>query len=127
MSGMLQRSLLAIGLTLASPAWSQDPRLELLFVDRSGCPWCARFEREVLPGYPLSDIGRSAPLRRVSLDDGQPKDATLDEPVRFTPTFVLLQDGKEAGRIVGYTDNGTFYGLMEKLLADKARKRETAK
>jgi thioredoxin-related protein len=127
MSGMLRRSLLALGLAFAAPAAAQDPRIELLFVDKSGCPWCARFEQEVLPGYPQSDIGRTAPLRRVSLDNGQPKEAALGEPVRFTPTFILLRDGKEAGRIVGYMDNGTFYGLMEKLLADNARKPETAK
>jgi hypothetical protein len=38
---------------------------------------------------------------------------------------VLLRDGREIGRIVGYLDNATFYGLVEKLLADKRVKPET--
>jgi thioredoxin-related protein len=124
---MLRRSILALGLAAALPVLAQDARLELLFIDKSGCPWCARFEQEVLPGYPLSDIGKTAPIRRVSVDDGQPRNVVLDEPVRFTPTFVLLRNGKEAGRIVGYMENGVFYGLLEKLLADKARTAEAAR
>jgi thioredoxin-related protein len=98
---------------------AQAGHLELMFVDRSGCPWCARFEREVLPVYPKTDVGQQVPLRRVSLDDGQPKAATLDEPVRFTPTFVLLKDGRELGRIVGYMNDATFWGLLEKMLAER--------
>jgi thioredoxin-related protein len=124
MSVMLRAALLALAFCAAAPALANGGRLELLFVDRSGCPWCARFEREVLPGYGLSDLGREAPLKRVSLDAGQPKEAALDEPVRFTPTFVLLRDSREIGRVVGYMDNATFYGLVEKLLADKRARTE---
>jgi hypothetical protein len=131
MFGMPRRSLLgfllAFCLAVAGPALAAEPRIELLFVDKSGCPWCLRFEQDVLPGYPHSDIGKAAPLRRVSLDDGQPKNIALDEPVRFTPTFVLLSGGREAGRIVGYLDNASFYGMMEKLLAREARKAETGR
>ncbi len=99
-----------------------DDALELLFVERAGCPWCARFKAETMPGYILSDIGKAAPLRRATLDDGQPAGVTLDEPVRFTPTFVLLRSGREIARIIGYTDNATFYGLMEKHLNDAKSK-----
>jgi thioredoxin-related protein len=124
MFGMLRAALFSLCVLATVPAAANGGRLELLFVDKSGCPWCARFEREVLPGYGLSDLGKEAPLRRASLDAGQPREASLDEPVRFTPTFVLLRDGKEIGRIVGYMDNATFYGLVEKLLIDKRAKTE---
>jgi thioredoxin-related protein len=124
---MLRSLLLALSLGAAAPAAAGEARLELLFVDRAGCSWCLRFEKEVLPGYPLSDLGRAAPLKRASLDHGQPRDAALDEPIRFTPTFVLLADGREAGRIIGYMDNGTFYGLLEKMMAAKAAATETTR
>jgi thioredoxin-related protein len=124
---MFRSALFALGLGVALPAAAGEPKLELLFVDRAGCSWCVRFEKEVLPGYPLSDLGRAAPLRRASLDRGQPKEATLDEPIRFTPTFVLLADGRETGRIVGYMDNGTFYGLLGKMMAAKAAGTETTR
>lgn len=122
---MFRAALLALALAIALPAGADSGRVELLFVDKAGCPWCARFEKEVLPGYGLSEFGKAAPLKRASLDNGQPKEAMLDEPVRFTPTFVLLRDGREVGRIVGYMDNATFYGLLENLLAGKHQKQET--
>lgn len=115
---MLRSLMLALCLAFATPALADGGRTELLYIDKAGCPWCARFEADVLPGYPHSDIGKAAPIRRASLDEGQPRDVGLKEPVRFSPTFVLLRDGREMGRIVGYMDNGTFYGLMEKLLAE---------
>jgi thioredoxin-related protein len=95
---------------------------ELLFVERAGCAWCARFKAETMEGYALSDIGRAAPIRRANLDDGRLQGVVLAEPVRFTPTFVLLSGGREIARIVGYTDNATFYGLMEKHLAEARAK-----
>jgi thioredoxin-related protein len=103
----------------APPAWADAPRFELLFVERSGCPWCARFEREIGPIYGKTDVGQAAPMRKASLDAGQPKDVALDEPVRFTPTFVLLREGREVGRIVGYMNDAAFWGLLEKMLADQ--------
>jgi hypothetical protein len=102
---------------MALPARAGDG-LRLLFVDKAGCPWCLRFERESLAGYLASDLARAAPLERASLDAGQPASAMLKEPVRFTPTFVLLRDDREIARIVGYQDNALFFGMVEKLIAD---------
>jgi thioredoxin-related protein len=118
---MIRATCAALALSLFAAAASAQERIELLFVDRAGCPWCARFEREAMKAYELSDLGKLAPLRRASLDDGQPRDAALDEPVRFTPTFVLLKDGRETARIVGYSDNALFFGLVEKHIAAASR------
>ena len=91
---------------------------ELLMFERAGCPWCARWNREVSPAYPRTDEGRFAPLRRVDLDQGQPHDVELKLPVRFTPTFVLVDNGREVGRIIGYMDESTFWGLFSKMIED---------
>jgi hypothetical protein len=40
----------------------------------------------------------------------------LKSPVRFTPTFVLVQDGRELGRIEGYPGEDFFWGLLERLM-----------
>jgi thioredoxin-related protein len=114
-------ALLAMVALFATGAQAQQ-RFELVYVDRSGCPWCHRFEQETMGPYQLSELGREAPLKRHSLDNGQPPFRGLDEPVRFTPTFILLKDGKEAARIIGYRDNATFFGLMERHLADQRGK-----
>jgi thioredoxin-related protein len=103
-------------------AWATERKLELLFVDRSGCPWCTRFEQETMAAYLASDLAKDVPLKRASLDDGQPRGVILVEPVRFTPTFVLLEHGREVARIVGYRDNATFFGLIEKQIADQRGK-----
>jgi thioredoxin-related protein len=107
---------------LATSALAQQPQLELIYVERSGCPWCHRFEQEAMGPYRLSELGQQAPLRRFSLDNGQPAVTGLDEPVRFTPTFILLRDGREVGRILGYRDNASFFGLVERHIADQRAK-----
>ena len=88
---------------------------ELVMVERAGCIWCVRWERDIGPAYIRSDEGQRAPLRRVSLDHGQPR-LTLKEPVRFTPTFILVEQDREIGRITGYLDNAMFWGLLGNLL-----------
>lgn len=85
---------------------------------RDGCPWCARFEREVAPAYHLTQEGRLAPLRRVELRAGGSPLAGLAAPVFAAPTFVLFEDGRETGRITGYQGDDAFWGLLGRMLAD---------
>ncbi len=101
---------------LAGLSGTASKAAELVMFERSGCSWCARFDREVAPGYERSEEGRRLPLRRHNLDGGQPRDVTLDIPVRFTPTFILIEDGREKGRITGYMDNATFWGLLTRMI-----------
>lgn len=91
---------------------------ELLMFEREGCVWCARWDREVGPAYDRTAEGRAAPLRRIDLGKGGPAEPALARPVRYTPTFVLVEDGREVGRITGYLSNETFWGLLGKMLAD---------
>ena len=82
---------------------------------RSGCPYCQTWDRVIGPIYPKSDIGRQIPLRMIDLDRDPLLEAKLARNVRFTPTFVLIEDGKEVGRIEGYPGEDFFWGLLEKL------------
>ena len=92
---------------------------ELVMFERSGCPWCGRWDAEVASAYTKTAEGKRAPLRRHSLDKGQPTDIALERPVRYTPTFVLVDNGKEVGRMMGYPGRRYFYpeiqGLLDKL------------
>jgi hypothetical protein len=94
--------------------------LTLLVYERAGCPWCARWDAEVAPIFPRTEIGKQVLLRRINLDSARPDDPKLDDPVRFTPTFVLMRDGAEVGRITGYHNDGFFWGLLEKLMQKSA-------
>lgn len=109
-------ALLALALSSLAPA--VGGAAELIMFTRDGCPWCARFEREVALAYHLTEEGRRAPLRRVELRAGGSSLAGLAAPVIAAPTFVLFDDGRETGRITGYQGDDAFWGLLGKMLAD---------
>ena len=99
---------------------------ELVMFERTGCIWCLRWEREIGPIYPKTSEGRAAPLRHISLDRGPPKEMTLAEPVFYTPTFVLMNDGREVGRITGYIGEDAFWGLLSGMIGKLDRKADHA-
>ncbi len=113
--GISAAACLVLSATLCSAAAGAA---ELVMFTRDGCPWCARFEREVGPIYPRTTEGRLAPLRRVEVVAGGTTMAGLKEPVIAAPTFVLLDEGREVGRITGYLGDDAFWGLLGKMLAD---------
>jgi thioredoxin-related protein len=107
----------AAGLLLSAAAVNAQPSSELVMFERAGCPWCLRWSNEVEPIYPRTEFGKTMPLRKINLDRGTPADLVLESPVRFTPTFVIVRDGKEVGRITGYMNDAAFWGLLEKIAA----------
>jgi thioredoxin-related protein len=88
---------------------------ELVMFERDGCGWCQRWNKEVGAAYDQTQEARRLPLRRVNLDR-QKAGVTLKEPVRYTPTFVVVDGGAEVGRITGYISNESFWGLLGTLL-----------
>jgi thiol-disulfide isomerase/thioredoxin len=104
--------LVAIALiALAAPAWSA----ELLMFRRVGCPYCQAWDQRVGAAYPRSDLGRELPLRIIDLDRDPMPAVALVRPVRYTPTFVVAEDGREIGRIEGFPGEDFFWGLIENL------------
>jgi hypothetical protein len=88
---------------------------ELVMFRRDGCPWCAAWDREIGPIYPRTDIGQRLPLRMVDLDRDRDGGVRTRSPIRYTPTFVLVENGEEVGRIEGYPGDAFFWGLLERL------------
>ena len=105
-----------LSLAAALAAGPAAAELSLLMVEQKGCAYCARWDREIAPAYPLTEEGRAAPLRRVDLRAPLPGDVRIDPPARFTPTFVLLDDGTEVGRIEGYPGEDFFWPLLAALI-----------
>lgn len=89
---------------------------ELVMFRVPGCSWCQAWDREVGEAYPQSPEARIAPLREVRLDRDRDGGLELKHGVRFTPTFVLAQDGVEVGRIAGYPGEAFFWGQLDELL-----------
>lgn len=92
---------------------------ELVMYRRPGCPWCLRWDREIGGVYAKTAVGRQLPLRMVDLDGERPE-LVLKSPVIYTPTFVLVENGREIGRIEGYAGEDFFWGLLERL-AERAQ------
>ena len=106
---------LLFAITLPVQAWAAD--LQLLMFEQPGCIYCARWNADVAPEYPLTDEGRAAPLRRLQLRDPLPDGITLDRPAVFTPTFVLVADGVEQARIEGYMSEDFFWPMLARMIA----------
>ncbi|WP_107346043.1 thioredoxin fold domain-containing protein [Rhodopseudomonas palustris] len=85
---------------------------ELVMFERDGCVWCARWDRDVGPIYPKTDEAKLLPLRRINIDHDKDPGLGLASPVRFTPTFVVIDQGREVGRITGYINDDAFWGLL---------------
>lgn len=113
----MTRAVLAIAALCASLLAAYPAAAAELVMYRSpGCPYCAAWDRAIGPVYPKTDLGRRAPLRQVDVMARSGPAVALKSPVRFTPTFVLVQDGRELGRIEGYPGEDFFWGLLERLM-----------
>jgi hypothetical protein len=109
-------AILALAVFLALSGSRGTQAAELVMFEEPGCTWCQRWDAEVAPAYPFSAQGRMAPLRRVQIRDQATAGVSLERPVIGTPTFVLADEGREVGRIVGYPGPAYFYNQLDRLL-----------
>jgi len=84
--------------------------------ERTGCVWCEAFDRDIAPIYSKTEEGLRAPLRRVDTARPVPPDLAFIETERLTPLFVLVDRGREIGRIRGYPGEDFFWGLLGALV-----------
>jgi len=103
---------LALALLVAGPAGAA----ELVMFEQKACVWCALFNREIAPAYARTDEGKRAPLRRVDIGAPLPADLAFVQRERFTPVFVLVDNGREYGRIRCYPGETFFFGLLANMI-----------
>ncbi len=108
LAAIVTASLVVAGATPAASA------AELIAVELDRCPVCLRFDATVARSYAGSPQGHAAPLTRVNAARGLPPDLA---DVRMVPTFILRDNGREIGRIVGFRDRASFYRNVDRLLA----------
>lgn len=101
-----------------APTPAAPPELALLFVGHERCPICQLFERQVAPGYANTAEGRRAPLVRLTFGEDFPPPYEWVTPAAVMPTFILVADGEEVGRIEGYTSDELFWMQLTRLLQD---------
>lgn len=116
--GPLKSLAMALVILAASIGASRIARAgELVMFERAGCVWCQRWDREIAPIYDKTDEAKLLPLRRIDVDRDKPTDLALVSPVIYTPTFIVIDNGHEIGRINGYINDESFWGLLGKFAA----------
>jgi cytochrome c551/c552 len=115
-------TLLAAAALAASLLWPALSRAaELVMFEQGGCVWCAWWNREVGPVYDKTAEAKVLTLRRIDIGQQTAAGVTLAAPVIYTPTFVVVDNGREIGRITGFINNEAFWGLLDTLAAKLER------
>lgn len=119
---MPQFKILLASALLAVVGFGTSARAELRLVmfEQDGCHYCIQWHREIGPIYPKTPEGRAAPLQTVHLRENWSDEISLSRgrPL-FTPTFVLVRDGKEIDRLEGYPGEDFFWGLVARMMQDE--------
>ena len=108
---------------VADTAW---PATHLVMLEEAGCTYCLEWETVIGPVYPKTPEGGTAPLRKVDIHGIWPDDLAAIRKDVFTPTFILVHDGQEIGRIRGYPGEDFFWGLLGQMLRKLPDKPRTA-
>ena len=89
----------------------------LIMFEAEGCPYCDLWKAQIGPIYPKTEEGRIAPLLMMDIDDPLPEGVSIESDPVYTPTFVLINDGQEVARLVGYPGEDFFWGLLDRMLS----------
>lgn len=111
----------ALALAGARDLWSGDAApvpqtgVALMMFDSPGCGHCELWDEEIGIVYHKTPEGRFAPLRRLA-KDGPADTGDALRPVVYTPTFVVVKNGREIGRITGYPGEDFFWPMLAEIL-----------
>ncbi len=108
--------LLFIALLSIAPL-DKSGAAELIMFEQPGCEWCEQWDEDIGTVYDRTDEGRHAPLRRHDIITPLPEEYAFIKRIIYTPTFVLIDDGREVGRILGYPGEDHFWGLLGEMLS----------
>lgn len=111
-------ALRRVGAVLALVCATPAAALTLVMIEREGCIYCAAWDARVAPIYPKTPEGQAAPLVRVNIRDMHASGLDFAAPVVLTPTFVLMENGRELDRIEGYPGEDFFWGLLSGMIRD---------
>ncbi len=89
----------------------------LIMFEEIGCPYCEQWHEEVGVIYDKTTEAQVAQLIVQELDDPLPEGVVVGAEPYYTPTFVLVDDGREVGRIEGYPGEDLFWGMLGLIMA----------
>lgn len=95
--------------------------IELVVIEARNCPMCQIFRDEIAPIYRATERATRAPLRFVDVAHVDLESMGLTSPVEIIPTVVLMRDGTEVDRLVGYTGPEIFMRAIGVMLGESPR------
>lgn len=98
------------------PAATLASRYELVVFEADGCIYCQNFRSDVLPLYRDSTLGREVPIRFVNVSHADESKMGLSSGIGIAPTVVLMHQGQEVDRIIGYTGPFNFLTLVKYMM-----------
>jgi thioredoxin-related protein len=81
-------------------------------IESESCEWCEVWHKQIGSVYAKTEEGKFAPLKRVQIEDNMSNELTKLRPASFTPTFVIIDNGKEVSRILGYPGEEFFWSML---------------
>lgn len=103
------------GLDVEAPLPASN--LELVVMEAEGCTYCELFRRDVLPAYQVSERAKDMPIRFLDINDATPETLGLESDIDIVPTFIVLKNHKEVGRIPGYMGPEFFFHSINHLVS----------
>lgn len=88
------------------------PKMEVLVFEHPDCNYCRVFRRNVVPRYQQSSSSSDAPLRFIDIASTDVGALPLRARIDVVPTAVLMKDGQEVDRIVGYWGPDNFLKML---------------
>lgn len=119
LSALLLAGFLAV--TAAAPALATEqntPKTKtyMIMYEQESCTYCEIWNEQIGKLYGKTNIGKAVPLRRVDIHKTIPADIKHIRKEYFTPSFVVVHENKEIGRIRGYPSEDFFWGLLEQIV-----------
>jgi len=105
-----------VGLVWLAGSSLAQAEARLLMFEEQWCAWCQMWDRDIGGIYDRTSEGKAAPLVRIDVHDPEPHGFSLKARVQYTPTFVLVSDGHEIGRIEGYPGEDFFWGMLAQMI-----------
>lgn len=90
--------------------------VELLVFEHPDCQYCRVFRRDVLPRYQEGTVTSKTRVRFIDLEKTDTAGLNLHGGIHIVPTFVLMQNGHEVDRIVGYWAPDNFFRMLSSIL-----------
>ncbi len=104
---------LLLSATLSSPLHAETI---LIMFEEDGCPYCDLWKEQIGPIYPKTSEGAIAPIMMLDISEPLPEGISINSRPIYTPTFVLIDDGQEIDRLLGYPGEDFFWFLVDKML-----------